>query len=297
MTESKRKRIVFESLFLPDEVTVKQPKLLQAMTWALDRLAAGEDIPVTELYDYCVGLWSLVEFLRAHPDLRTTVPLEFVAHKIACNCYWWEVITRTDQYAACVAKMAADKDTASLVALMMACRQALGLLRRLGSEALPEWSDRGKSAGFATELEREIKSSTDLHKQVWLRALGVGAQVLGDKPETAQQSAQMHATIFQLTGKEDTIVLGRGLLVRSIHLHYTGQYGMAIAVAQAYEKVNKGVVHPHLESWLKSNAAVWKQTVPPPLDGAEALMAAGTTTQYYAGAAPPRLVLFELKKT
>lgn len=297
--ESKRSsRIQFGVLFDTALVDVKDDAKLQFMTEIHDKLSNNEPVSDGHLYDYCVCLWSFVDFLRANPKLATTAPLEFVCRGQACNCYWWEVLTTTERYADCVAtatqSIRSGAECKQKLEAFRSCRNALGLLYKLRTEALPLWTDRGSAAAFASEVNKRSEACDQLYKLIRCRALLIGAQVIENDVNQSHSVAQMHAAIYELSDKKDTSALAASLLAESRYMHHTGEYGMAISLAQTYERVQSDITHPDLNIWRKSNQTTWHAIVPAVLEPNQALVT--PSKQYEKGAAPAKLVLFALKK-
>jgi hypothetical protein len=304
MSETKRAsksfRVPFEILFDRTVVDIKDETKVRLMTEVHDKLLDNSTISDTQLYEYCVYLWSFVQFVRGNPMLCTTVPLDWLFKGMTCNCYWWEVLTATNRYADCVASLAAkttsSSETRSKLFAFRACRNALGLLHKLATEALPVWTDRGKSEAFLAEIRKQEDLALSLHKTLWIKALTIGVEVAGAEIKQAHNVAQMCATLYDLSERKDTHTLAKGLLAESRHLHHLADYASAIALAQAYERVQKDATHPELAEWLKLNDTVWHSKIPAPVDAATALMAVGKSKAYEKGTPPVSVTLFTMKK-
>lgn len=291
-------RIPFAVLFDANAVEIKDSTKVNFMSNIHGKRIDNQPISDAHLYDYCVCLWSFVEFLRTHPTLQTTMPLEFLVRGTVCNCYWWEVMTATNQYAEQIASKVIPSKSESKVKLeaFRSCKAALGLLHKWKTEGWTQWTDRGPATAFGVMLNKIQESNDALHKALWKRALSIGAQVIENNMASAHSAAQMYATIYELSDRKDTLALATGLQVESRHLHHVAEYGMAIALAQAYERIQSDITHPDLNIWLKSNDTTWHAQIPMALDATTALANVGTTKAYEKGTPVVIPVLFELKK-
>jgi hypothetical protein len=300
MSETKKPpksfRISFETLFDRAVVEVKDEAKVRLMTEVHNKLLDNQTVTDAQLYDYCVYLWSFVDFVRDNPKLGTTVPLEWLVKGIACNCYWWEVLMVTNHYADRIAAAKTPVDSKAKLAVFRSTRNALGLLQKLTTEALPLWTDRGESTAFNTEVRKQAEIANALHKALWTKALTIGIEVAGRDLDKAHSVAQMCATLFELSDKKDVLSLTTGLLAQSRHLHHIADYGQAIALAQAYERIQGDITHPDLAEWLKTNESVWHAKIPAALDAGTALMTIGKSKAYEKGAPPNKVILFAAKK-
>ena len=294
MESKKSFRISFATLFDRDKVVIKDQAKVESMTEVHNKLI--EDKPVTDaqLYDYLVCLWSFIEFVRANRGLETTVPLEFVVKGIVGNCYWWEVLMATNYYADRIVGQTVKPETKAKLEAFRNCRAALGLLYKC-REVDSIWTKRGTSTAFANEVKKQFEINRTLHKALWVRALTIGAQEMEKDLKTTHTAAQLYATVYELTDKRDKMILAAGLRAESLHRHHIAEFGMAIALAEAYERVTKDAAHPELSEWQKINAATWKAEVPAALDPGVALSKVGKSNLYEKGAVPEKVILFAIK--
>lgn len=295
--ESKSNRIVFEELFDSASVELKDEKRVRQMTIAHDALLGNGDLTDVSLYDYCVSLWSLVDFVRAHRDLKTTKPLEFTVRGWSCNCYWWEVLSSTVLFAERASKLPelkADDPSGMRVAHVQNYRMALGLLHKLRAEALPAWKNRTEDTEFLNEIKAQIATADRLQSQLWARILRIVAVYIGDDVRDAHKVAQVHARIYELTNKTEKRNLTAALLSESLYLYHIGENANALAMAQLYEKLLPDVAHTYRAEWAKKNETAWRLRIPV-YDADAALQVIGTTSAHEKGEAPAKLVLFAIK--
>jgi hypothetical protein len=289
-------RISFETLFDAKEVEIKSPAEVKALSAVHTKLLQVEKVELDALYEYCVNLWSFIDFLRANRDLGTTVPLDFLIGKIHCNCYWYAMWTATNLYATSVAHDKVPAGADMRLKLFKATKQALGLIFKLKSEAWPAWTERGESAAFEQEMEKHKATTESTQKRLLLYAYTMAAQTLEKSEDKSHAVALLWATAYDLSDKKDVMPLSRGILAESLYQHRIAEYPMAIALAQAYQKLQPDVVHPELNAWMATNESTWRTTLLPAIDAAEALGKLERSRVYDKGMAPPKRILFARKK-
>lgn len=289
-------RISFETLFDTKEVTVTAPEAVKFLSTVHTKLLQVDRVELDDLYNYCVNLWGFIDFVRAHRDLGTTVPLDFLTGKIHCNCYWYAMWTATNMYAARVTHDKVPAGPDARLKVFKASKQALGLIHRLKIEAWPNWTDRGASAAFELELEKHKAVTESTLKTLLLHTYTMAAQTMEKSPDNPHIAACMWARVYDLSDKKDNMALSRGLLAESKYFHGTAEYPMAIALAQAYQRLQPDAVHPELNAWMATNDSTWHATLLPPIDATEALNKIERSRVYDKGMAPPRRVLFARKK-
>lgn len=253
-------KIDFATVFLREQVAVADRKLVNSLTESHNALLENKAI---DLYDYCVNLWSFADFVRLYRTLRTTRPLEFLVRNWSCNCYFWSLLTRTNQYAESVAEERTPGEAADAKDRALAfkrVKQAIGLL--WGVQQRMVWLDL--ESPFKAEVDKELAKNKGLCAKLRSRALAFAAWVHSKDDTKHTQCAELYATAHDIdvTDVKDRILAAKALMSKSYAHHSFAEYGDAISAARAYEAMGKSHCHPLLVEWERANAMTYKRDVP-----------------------------------
>lgn len=259
---------MFVALFDEKQVKVCDPDSIARLSVTHVAITEGKDLGPEELIWYLARLWDYIAFVRS-PEakyLKASRQLEFHVGRFKTNSYWWSILTRTNQLAEMVleerpAEEISDEESKVQAESVRNVKRTISLLRQCTTWITTHWTDRTENKEFKESIAAELKKCEELKRTLRIRALKTHGFFSSRNAEEADKASQMYITAFDLS--KDTECLARAVYQRSIALHRHAKFGEAIAYGREYEKLLKGVVHKHMQEWIKVNTeAGIKQSVP-----------------------------------